>query len=657
MATKQFYWRTAVSGTEGTSHVFIHELGSNEFGDGTRQNPYQTLDYWNHNGTPSRVTCVGTFSCPMLNGNHSTTIEGDYYGAATFDGKGIYCIYGFILKNMRIINTGIEGIGRGSVVGVGRANHANNVGYAGTVYGLAAPYCMVENCLLYMGVAGATYSSAQIEREIYARLRANEGSYRLSLGKAYESTFVNNTDVTIWRKTIYGNQILQYCLFGKQVVVINYANTYKNCFFTSDTEFWVFKGNEYNAATDFRIIPAGNNSAERQADLLSKIEAAYTEWGTTAVLPTFNSCIFSAQTSYDVFVDVDRSCYNLKQNCEAVTDAGTYYGALPPAEYVPIYSNSTGIAGTWDERTCGGCIAIAQDESITATPQPGTICIDEMSSDLSGEVYSKILTIDPREFQLCGFYAFAESKFNDYATHMNLLSRFGATEYLENDPLPIGRYRVRGSVMVYETMSDESVKTSVVGNGGNVVITGTNAYFTNDGVSSVLLQYSDPNIMDVIYCRCRSVIYRTVQAGDTLYPNVTYYNNTNYTLTYRNRPIVPRESFVCMNNEDVFTCQENLNVEIAVMFDDRPNITASERLVPSAEWIPAQLWGQYFVDKSGGVMQHDASGVPISSGNYLSYATTSNGGYSDRMHKSILNQKYIQLALFVNRFVSEVEEN
>ena len=36
---KKFYWRTAPTGTEGVNTVYIHELGSNEFGDGTRQNP------------------------------------------------------------------------------------------------------------------------------------------------------------------------------------------------------------------------------------------------------------------------------------------------------------------------------------------------------------------------------------------------------------------------------------------------------------------------------------------------------------------------------------------------------------------------------------------------------------------------------------------
>ena len=399
----------------------------------------------------------------------------------------------------------------------------------------------------------------------------------------------------------------------------------------------------------------GNTSAERQADLIAKITDKYTEWGQTVVKATFNSCIFSDKTSYEIFVDVDRSCYNLKPGCEAVTKSGTYYGALPPAEYVPIYTDSTGIAESWDERTCGGCISVEQDTDITGNPQPGTICVDDVSIDLTGEIYSKILAIDPKEIQLSGFYAVSESKFNDYATHLNLVSRMDTSnEYLAGDSLPIGRYKVRGSVILSQTVSD-TVVTTVIGNGGNAVVTGTNASFADDGVTSALIPYIDPNIMDVIYCRCRSVIYRTVQAGQPLYPNVTYYNNTQETLTYRSRPIVPGESFVCMNAEDVFTCENDPTISIAIMFDDRTNIASAERLVPAAEWVPAQLWGEYFVDKAGGVMQHDTDGIPISSGNYLAFQPTSAGGYSDRMHKSILNQKYIQLAIFVNRFNSEVE--
>ena len=84
------------------------------------------------------------------------------------------------------------------------------------------------------------------------------------------------------------------------------------------------------------------------------------------------------------------------------------------------------------------------------------------------------------------------------------------------------------------------------------------------------------------------------------------------------------------------------------MFDDR-DVVDSERLVPTSEFIPAYLWGNYFVDKSGGVMQHDADGIPVASGNYLAYMPKNQGGYIDRMHKSIINQRFVQFAVFVTK--------
>lgn len=650
MATKAFKWRTSPSGTEGVQHVFIHERGSDEFGDGTRANPYRTIGARKKRGTPNRTTCIGVFSEPLIDGNHSETIEGDYYGAATFDGKGIYCLYGQTLHNFRIINTGIDGIGRGSLAGVGRA--AFSVGVADYVSGVASSFCFMDSCLHYMGVLGATYSIT-LSRLVYSRAKVNEGSNRLSLGRNTESTFANMPDKTLWQKTIYGNQPLTHCLFGNTVVVINYANTFNNCFFTSDVQFWCFKGNTYNEATDVQIVPEGATSDERKADLIAKIQAVYAEWGTTAVVPTFNSCIFSTQTSKQVFVDPDHQCYNLKYGCEAITNAGSYYGALPPAIGIPMYTNSAGIKETFDERTASGCIQFVADENITPAigePQPALLCLNEASNDTHGEAFSKIITINPHEVQLSGVYAFATSKFNEYAAQLNRNSVFTGTEYEAGDSIPEGRYKVRGSIILTRTISGEDVDTEV-GNGGDVVIdsTVTAAVFADNGVKSYLMEYGDPNHMECLYCRCRSTIYAYVQAGQTLYQNVTYLNTTEYNLTYHGRTIAPGESFVCEFANESFSCASDANARIAIMFDDRTDIQESQRLVPTSEFIPAYLWGSYFVNKAGGVMQHDTDGIPVSSGNYLSYFPTSQGGYSDRMHKSIMNQRFIQFAVFVTK--------
>lgn len=646
---KQFKWRTAVSGTEGVTHVFIHEKGSNEFGDGTRANPYQTLDYWNKNSTPTRVTCIGTFTCPMINGNHNCTIEGDYYGAATFDGKGIYCIYGFTLHNIRVINTGIEGLGPGSVVGVGRAFNANGVGSVGNVYGVASSFCFLDSCLLYMGCMGSTHNSALPTRAVYSRCKTNEGSYRLSIARNLESTFVNNDDVTLWRKSLYQGLTLQYCIFGKQVVVINDKSlTFKNCFFASDVQWWCFKGTEYDAETDVRVVPEGETSEELQASLLAKINEVYAEWGIDPVLPTFVACQFSNSTSYDIFVDVDRQAYNLKRGCDAVTNAGTYYGALPPAIYCPVHYNSAGVAESWDERSASGCLTVIEDTTLQRDPKPGIIALDETSTNPTGEILSKIITINPQEFQLSGIYAFASSKFNEYACQMNKNTVFSGVEYKAGDAVPVGRYKVRGSILLTQSIDGEILQTEIA-NGGNAIVIGTDASFTDNGIESFLMEYGDPNHMEVLYCRCRSTIYARVGVGNILLQNVTYYNDNTFPVVYHGRTIAPRESFVCEYFGESFTCEDNPNATIAIMFDDRKDIDDAERLVPTSEFIPAQLWGEYFVDKSGGVMQHDPDGVPVSSGNYLAWQSTANGGYMDRMHKSILNQKYVQLAIFVTK--------
>jgi hypothetical protein len=78
------------------------------------------------------------------------------------------------------------------------------------------------------------------------------------------------------------------------------------------------------------------------------------------------------------------------------------------------------------------------------------------------------------------------------------------------------------------------------------------------------------------------------------------------------------------------------------MFDDSR--------VPSSVWIPARMWGEYFVWKSAGVVQYDADGLPISSGNYLSYQTTANGGYSDQIMKTIMNKAYFQLKVTAKKY-------
>ena len=86
-----------------------------------------------------------------------------------------------------------------------------------------------------------------------------------------------------------------------------------------------------------------------------------------------------------------------------------------------------------------------------------------------------------------------------------------------------------------------------------------------------------------------------------------------------------------------FSCSADSNATIAVMFDDTR--------VPSVDWCPAQLFGEYFVAKQAGAIQKDTYGIPLSSGNYMSYQTTG-------LLTSAMDRKYIQFAVKVNRHVA-----
>ena len=105
MATREFKWRTAPSGVEGTSTVYADaNFGSDNFGDGTRANPYKTLtkSYNAKSTKPTTIICRGTFREKLSNGNHSCAINGDYMGAAVYDGENVNIIYGFGHKNMKM---------------------------------------------------------------------------------------------------------------------------------------------------------------------------------------------------------------------------------------------------------------------------------------------------------------------------------------------------------------------------------------------------------------------------------------------------------------------------------------------------------------------------------------------------------------------------
>lgn len=146
-------WRTSPTGTEGTTTVYVHSrFGSDLYGDGTRANPYQSLGkaYRAKTTKPTTIVCIGRFSEMLADGNHACYINGDYYGAATFDGAGYYILYGFGHYRLIITNTGVGTYdlavwtGSEALAGVGRAHNASYVGVANYVYGVAGSDTFLE---------------------------------------------------------------------------------------------------------------------------------------------------------------------------------------------------------------------------------------------------------------------------------------------------------------------------------------------------------------------------------------------------------------------------------------------------------------------------------------------------------------------------------
>lgn len=672
--TKPYKWvsypnASAVSG-EGMSIVFVHEkTGSDYFGNGTRLNPYQTIDRaWRANATkPSTIICVGRFSSNMADGDHKCLIRGDYYGAAVFDGAGQYVLYGFRHQNFIVINTGIGAydlaVHTGSVLfaGVGGAGNAGGVGNANSVYGVAGSSVLIDNSSLYWGVIGGTSAVKYVGFS-----RPKVGYYKISLGTYDKNALTHNTiygcrienrgrKFTTLVATFASSIFADFDLFADELDV-----NFHTCLFAADC-CWYYNDQSIEGKPLLKIVVDKNNAsethqfiynadeqtmtvgggvgAEKVVDIPTAINALYSDMvladgeptdtrkriASTAKKPVFTKCLFTEQTSEQIFNGATKQDFTLNPNGAGIISQYAYYGAFPPALNVPIMDDSTGVASTWDERTADGLVCVQDNE----------ICIDENTDAITGSIMSKIVQINPASVTLAGIFSQYASKFTDYGCALwqpQLLETVVVDgveqikEYTAGDVLPLGRYLIKGAI-IYEGQNLE--------NKSIVVVSEENTTFANDNVESKLIHLLNANINDVVYVRTLPTIYAKITAVDDLQRGATYLNFGNKPIVYRGRTIAAGESFMAENSTDHFIApNDEANYEVGVMFDD-------DR-VPSSEWIPAQLFGEYYVCKESGAIKVDADGVPISSGNYLSRIPSSNGGYKDIGRKTTMKHRYIQ---------------
>ena len=612
---KPYKWRITISGA-----VYVDSMtGSDLMGNGTQSDPFRTLrKAWDYSGTkPTSIVCRGFFSEDMADGNHACTIRGDYMGAATFDGNDVYTIYGFTHIDFVAVNCAVGSLdmvvwsASGLFAGVGRASTANAVGNAISVYGVAGSPVIIDRSGLYWGIIGGT---SAVQYNVFSKIK-NNSTHPVSLGFSGNITLRNNVmygcrianrrkRITTYVGTFYLSIFADFDLFADETGV-----TFDTCLFTSDCKW-------YYGATE--IVITGSTSAAREASLIAGMDALEIP---TASRPVFVNCKFSTQLATDVFNNPEKVDFTLKHNGDGVRGIGLYYGALPPAINIPIMDDSSQTAETWDENSVSGCVAVSGN----------SICIDELSADFNGEILSKILIINPQEININAIFAQFAAKFQTYRAYLYDVALTGLT-YTDADELPIGRYIVKGSI-VYDGVN--------IGDNAICVVTTTGTYFTDVNDNSVLIALEDANISNVCYVRQSPLIYTRIKAADGLQAGATYLNSGLENITYRGRTIVPHESFVAANSVDTFSAS-SADYEIGVMFDDTR--------VPSSEWIPAQLFGEYFNWLQSGVQQYDTDGVPISSGNYLSFQTSTNGGYSNLLTKSILNRVYLQFRVKVKRY-------
>lgn len=671
--TNQFVWNKAPSYTEGTQTLYVDtRFGEDGAGRGTRLAPLRTLESaWTledgRTSYPKQIIWRGVSSANLV-GDHTCVIEGDMYGEAIYDGKDqfqlawfggikdvIYLNGGNDFTNMKGTASNISSLSSSwaSVAGGGRAFSAIDVNRVNGVYGFASSPVLCVKSKLWRGCIGGTGAANMI----YSNIQPCSTSCKVALG-SYSGAPIKNCTIhgvkIANRSNRASNMTMAAVVEGSLFADFDFFmddsknDTFTRCLFLADCDFYFTKSSvrykvvigDSTAATRSCTLDATNHECvvdgvDNMGDALDEV---YTSGTLTTRRLNFVNCKFSTQTSSQVFNNVAKNDFTLKLDCDAV-DGDSYYGALPPALHIDCYDafDSDGHLNCWDGRTASGCISVSAEG----------IFLDTSANATSGRLLSKIIRANPQEIQFNGFFAIHQMQhakglaLNDPSATK---SCFG-TMYSAGDTLPVGSYIAMGNI-VYDSVSYAT--------GDFVVVTNADTTFTElvSGEYGKLFEMRDPNIKDVVFVRCRSMIYNSakVAAGVGLHAGVYYLNYGDQPISFHGRTIPAGDSFECCHEGDVFSAVSGQTLPndytIAAMFDDRVLQDESERVVPAADFIPAKLFGaDYFVSKTNGVIDQTADGVPESSGNYKAWRSGGNYAHNISGSESIINQPFIQLAI------------
>ena len=653
------YWRT-----RNTSASWIYVCGwtgDDEKGDGTMLHPYKTLEhaYGTLPDNTSGYTINGRgyqrISKTILD-NHATTIRADYPGAWVLDGSALNevtqqyepthsLIWCAAYTNLTLINMGV-GAGQyiyrqestyqqyaqyAPLVGAGRAAFADDVRTAVFVYGFASSPVRAYKCALWRGGIGGTntvgcvYASPLKCAQKLAVLNNGATSCTLYDGRL-------NVNITGSSDAATSAATLQKCLLAKWDIFLNAkSQTFTECFFAADCDFYYYTSSKYykivigdpTAATiaftlDETTLTCTVDGVNNIEDAVLAVKANYNITNTN-----FNNCTWSNQSSDDIFVDEAHYNLALKDGCEAVLGDKGYWGALAPAKLIKFKQNSDNEIYAFDHRTIDGdCLTINENNEL---------CID-LDSTEDGAIYSNVIQINPSLLQFDGIEALIQSKKSQGFILCRREYFLGAFVEKNTDLAP-GTYIVCGNkpvtyggiynyqpMEVFEVSSDDA-----------------NKQFDSEGDTKLVRELIDPNQMDGIYIRCRSMIYKWVKPNQTLVEGATYLNNGPDNINYGGRTIIPGKSFVCTQQADHFTHPTNPDYEVGVIFDD-PEL-------PATEWIFYDLVGRAFVSKKNGNITRSTNGMPESSGNPRAWNTPT--ALNIQGTATNINQPYVQIAIFV----------
>ena len=673
-----------------TSGKFVCSYtGSDLYGNGTPTNPFKTLTaaYW-YGSAGGTIVCRGIFndnptkvswlsSTPYYGNN--ATIVGDYYGAAIWDGQNTEFLYGYIMRNIIVLNSASSG----GFVGLGVALNAIHVGHAAGVNGLAGSPALLDNSVAYWGVLGGTSAVSNV---VFSNMLQN-GTHPLSLGgnSAYmqNNTFHNATKENVRRCfTTSSRTRYAFSLFTKFAIYLDQAITFEYCMFNAECTFWYSRG-EVNGvavaaggagyAINQILTLQGTEGGVNGTVTVNTVDAngailtlkAVTTKGTlntlgvktvtggTGIGAEVTVTTLSNATDAQFIPTGADNVAKMQSIINKNTLLGTYGITFIECKYTSqlssdIYNNHAKLDYTLkhsSDAVFTQTIVSAPDKYYYGALKPAiNVAIHDNSDGKAGcwdnrtvngdiVVANNSINIDNA------------SPYSDVSTILSKIITINPNEIVLDElkalhipifnqkyylgdkkmvldtriyagtTLAIGRYIVRSAKIRY------GIDDISVGNIVNVTTAGT-TFSDLDGNTAYVLEIQDPNIWNPVHVRMAPFIYGIATAdtsgvGAPLKAGVTYLNFGNENVTI-NQGLPSQRTLVPKESfiaETGNTWHASENYELGIIFDD--DAVVENRIVPSGEWMSALSYRNFFNYLNGTNQVYDTENDEIHGGKRL----------------------------------------